>query len=207
MRFTCTSWARAVTLSAAIALGIPFPAAGVLTGCHREPDLPTFGVVPDFSLTDQVGNPFTRETMKGRTWIAAFVFTRCPSACPRVTRAMRDLQVKAVQRNAKIHLVSFSVDPEFDTPVVLRSYAKEYSADLVNWSFVTGNAEMIQKTAEQGLKIAAQGKADPTKADFGITHGTQLVLVDARGTIRGYYASNDDAALARLLDDATRLAS
>lgn len=207
MRFTRSSWVRAATLSAAVALGLPLSAAGVLTGCHTAPDLPTYGVVQDFSLRDETGSPFTRETMMGRTWIAAFVFTRCPSACPRVTRAMRDLQVKAAQRNAKIHLVSFSVDPEFDTPVVLQSYAKEYGADLVNWSFVTGNAATIQRTAEQGLKIAAQGKADPTKADFGITHGTQLVLLDARGTIRGYYASNDDAALARLLDDATRLAS
>ncbi len=193
--------------SAALALGIPLPGAGVLTGCHSQPDLPTFGAVPDFSLTDQAGKPFTRDTLKGDTWIAAFVFTRCPSACPRVSRAMRELQVKAAQRNAKIHLVSFSVDPEFDTPAVLQRYATEYGADLRTWSFVTGNADTIQKTAEQGLKIAAQGKADPTKADFGITHGTQLVLVDGRGTIRGYYASNDDAALARLLDDATRLAS
>lgn len=186
---------------------MPLPAAGVLTGCHSQPDLPTFGAVPEFSLTDQANKPFTRDTLKGETWIAAFVFTRCPSACPRVSRAMRELQVKAAQRNAKVHLVSFSVDPEFDTPAVLQRYAKEYGADLGTWSFVTGDAEAIQKTAEQGLKIAAQGKADPTKADFGITHGTQLVLVDGRGTIRGYYASNDDAALARLLDDATRLAS
>jgi protein SCO1/2 len=198
---------RAAALSAALALGIPLSAAVVLTGCHSTPDLPTFGAVPDFSLTDQAGKPFTRDTLKGQPWIAAFVFTRCPSACPRVSRAMRELQIEAAQRKAKIHLVSFSVDPEFDTPAVLQRYAKEYGADLGSWSFVTGNADTIQKTAEQGLKIAAQGKADPTKADFGITHGTQLVLVDGRGTIRGYYASSDDAALARLLDDATRLSS
>lgn len=198
---------RAATFGAALAAAVPFAAAGFVAGCHSQPDLPSFGAVPDFSLTDQAGKPFTRDSLKGTTWVAAFVFTRCPSACPRVTRVMRDLQVKAAQRNAKVHLVSFSVDPEFDTPPVLERYANEYGADLATWSFVTGNADTIQKTAEQGLKIAAQGKADPTKADFGITHGTQLVLVDGRGTIRGYYASNDDAALARLLDDAARLAS
>jgi protein SCO1/2 len=203
----CSRWARAAALRAALSAAAPLAIPGAVTGCHSQAELPTFGAVPDFALTDQAGKAFTRDSLKGETWVAAFVFTRCPSACPRVTRAMRDLQIKAAQRNAKLHFVSFSVDPEFDTPSVLQRYANEYGADLGTWSFVTGNADTIQKTAEQGLKIAAQGKADPTKADFGITHGTELVLVDGRGAIRGYYASNDDAALARLLDDATRLSS
>ena len=201
------SFARRAALAIAVAAIAAALASVMLTACHSKPDLPSFGVVPDFALTDQDGKPFTRQTVKGATWVAAFVFTRCPSACPRVTRAMRDFQVKAGQRNAKVRLVSFSVDPDFDTPEVLRRYATEYGVDLATWSFVTGNADTIKRTAEQGLKIAAQGTADPTKADFGITHGTQLVLVDGQGTIRGYYASNDDAALARLLDDAARLAS
>jgi len=200
-------WFRGAAVCAAFTVGVPFAASGLLAGCHSQPELPSFGAVPDFSLTDQAGRPFTRDSLNGTTWVAAFVFTRCPSACPRVTQTMRDLQVKAAQRNTKLRLVSFSVDPEFDTPPVLQRYANEYGADLATWSFVTGNADTIRKTAEQGLKIAAQGRADPTKADFGITHGTQLVLVDGRGTIRGYYASSDDAALARLLDDAARLAS
>jgi protein SCO1/2 len=203
----CSRWSRAAAFRAALSVTAPLAAAGALSGCHSQPELPTLGAVPDFALTDQAGKAFTRDSLKGEPWVAAFVFTRCPSACPRVTRAMRELQVKAAQRNAKIHFVSFSVDPEFDTPAVLQRYANEYGADLGTWFFVTGNADAIQKTAEQGLKIAVQGRADPTKADFGITHGTQLVLVDGRGAIRGYYASNDDAALSRLLDDATRLSS
>jgi protein SCO1/2 len=200
-------WALVSALSAVAALGIPGAAAPSLTACHSQPDLPTFGTVPPFALTDQAGKPFTRDGLKGSTWVAAFVFTRCPSACPRVTRAMRLFQVKAAQRNAKVRLVSFSVDPDFDTPAVLRRYADQYDADTGTWSFVTGDADTIRKTAEDGLKIAADGKADPSKADFGITHGTQLVLVDGQGRIRGYYASNDEEALARLLDDAARLAS
>jgi protein SCO1/2 len=202
---TVRRWA---TLLCAALGAAALPAASLLiTACHSQPDLPTFGTVPAFALTDQAGKSFTGDGLRGGTWIAAFVFTRCPSACPRVTRVMQLLQVKLKQRNARVRLVSFSVDPEFDTPAVLRRYADEYNADTGSWSFVTGNADTIQKTAEQGLKIAAQGKADPTKADFGITHGTQLVLVDGQGQIRGYYASNDDDALARLLDDATRLSS
>ncbi|HEX4338475.1 MAG TPA: SCO family protein [Polyangiaceae bacterium] len=193
-------WRRLASLALAAALL-------ALAACHSQPDLPSYGAVPGFALTDQAGTPFTRDALAGTTWVAAFVFTRCPSACPRVTRAMQELQLKLKQRNAKVRLVSFSVDPEFDTPPVLRRYADEYKADTGTWSFVTGDSDTIRKTAEQGLKIAADGKADPTKADFGITHGTQLVLVDGEGRIRGYYASNDAEALARLLDDATRLSS
>lgn len=182
-----------------------FVVATVLGGCHAKPDLPAFGAVPAFALTDQAGKAFTRDGLKGKTWVAAFVFTRCPSACPRVTQAMRRLQVDAAQRRVPLRLVSFSIDPDFDTPEVLRRYAAEYGADLESWAFVTGNADAIKNAAETGFKIAVEGKADPSKADFGITHGTQLVLIDGAGQIRGYYASNEPAALTRLLDDAARL--
>ena len=200
-------WARVAVLRATFVVAVPFAASVASVGCRAHADLPTYGTVPAFALTDQAGKPFTRDSLKGTPWVAAFVFTRCPTACPRVTRTMRQLQLEAAQRNARFRLVSFSVDPDFDTPAVLRRYADEYQADLGSWSFVTGNADVIQKTAEQGLKIAAEGRADPTKANFGINHGTQLVLVDGQGNIRGYYASNDQEALARLLDDAARLAS
>jgi protein SCO1 len=179
--------------------------AAVLGGCRAKPELPTFGTVPAFSLVDQAGKSFTREGLKAKTWVAAFVFTRCPSACPRVTQAMRRLQVNAAQHGVPLHLVSFSIDPDFDTPEVLRRYAAEYGANLETWSFVTGNADAIKNAAENGFKIAVEGKADPSKADYGITHGTQLVLIDGAGQIRGYYASNEAAAFTRLLDDAARL--
>lgn len=184
-----------------------FVVAAILVGCHAKPELPSFGAVPAFALTDQAGKAFTREGLAGTTWVAAFVFTRCPSACPRVTQAMRRLQVNAAQHGVPLRLVSVSVDPEFDTPEVLRRYAAEYGANLETWSFVTGNADVIKNAAETGFKIAVDGKADPSKADFGITHGTQLVLIDGAGQIRGYYASNETAALTRLLDDAARLRS
>jgi protein SCO1/2 len=156
---------------------------------------------------DQSGKPFTNETMRGKTWAAAFVFTRCPSACPRVTKVMREVQVQSAERHVDLRLLSFSVDPDNDTPEVLRRYAGEYGADLATWSFVTGDARAIKETAERGFKIAVEGTADQTKADFGITHGTQLVLVDPKTRIRGFYTTADEQAQKDLVNDASGLAS
>lgn len=179
----------------------------LVAACHSRKELPELGAVPRFAMTDQGGTSFTNDTLRGNVWAAAFIFTRCPSACPRVTKAMRGVQLDAKSRGVQLRLVSFSVDPDNDTPEVLRRYAKEYGADTSTWSFVTGDAATIRRTAEQGFKIAAEGTADPSKADFGIMHGTQLVLVDRAQNIRGYYATNDDLALRRIVDDAARLIS
>ncbi len=175
------------------------------TGCHKDTALPVLGEVPKLTMTDQSGKVFTNDTLRGKVWAAAFVFTRCPSACPRVTKAMRGVQKDAAARGVALHLVSFSVDPDNDTPAVLRAYATEYQADLKTWSFVTGDVDGVRKAAEQGFKIAVDGNADPQKPSFGITHGTELVLVDQNQKIRGYYASADPESLTSLVDDAARL--
>jgi protein SCO1/2 len=179
---------------------------GVLSavGCRSKAP-PVLGEVPAFSLTDHAGRAFTERTLKGQVWAAAFVFTRCPTACPRVTSAMRAVQSTAREKGVQLALVSYTVDPEFDTPEVLSRYAKEHAADLRSWWFVTGDASAIQAVAERGFKIGVDGKIDPTKPDFGLTHGTHLVLVDPSGKIRGYYSTSVDAALTALVDDAARL--
>jgi len=178
-----------------------------LLGCQRGKDLPDLGGVPPFAMVDQAGKPFTNETVRGKPWAAAFVFTRCPSICPRVTKVMRELQVQAKEGHVDLRLVSFSVDPDNDSPEVLRRYATEYGADLATWSFVTGDVQAVRETAEKGLKIAVEGTADPSKADFGITHGTQLVLVDPDMKIRGYYTTADEQARRNLVNDARGLAA
>jgi protein SCO1 len=106
-----------------------------------------------------------------------------------------------------LQLVSFSVDPENDTPEVLAAYAKQYEADLGSWRFVTGDLEVVRKTSEQGFKLALDGKVTPGAEHFGLFHGSHLVLVDGRGIIRGYYRTSEDQQMAQLLEDAARLAS
>jgi len=174
-------------------------------GCRRASDLPPLGSVGTFSLTDQAGRPVTAESMRGQVWAAAFFFTRCPTVCPRITRRMRDLQLAAAKDGVKLQLVSFSVDPDNDTPEVLTAYAKQYGADLSTWRFLTGDLEVVRKTSEQGFKLALDGKATAGAEHFGLFHGSHLVLVDGAGQIRGYYRTSEDSQMAQLLRDAASL--
>jgi protein SCO1 len=174
-------------------------------GCRRASELPGLGNVGTFNLIDQSGRPISAESMRGRVWAAAFFFTRCPTVCPRITRRMRDLQQAAAKDGVKLQLVSFSVDPDNDTPEVLTAYAKQYGADLSTWRFLTGDLEVVRKTSEQGFKLALDGKATPGVEDFGLFHGSHLVLVDGTGQIRGYYRTDEDSQMAQLLRDAALL--
>jgi protein SCO1/2 len=188
-------------------------AAVASSGCQRSEAaaraaeaLPQLGAVGPFWLTDQDGRTFTEATLDGKVWVAAFMFTRCPTVCPEMVRRMRGLQEQARQRGVPLELVSFSVDPENDTPEVLRAYAVAQGLDTRNWHFLTGDSAVIRTTAEKGFKIGVEGTPKAGEEHYGITHGTHLVLLDTHRTIRGYYQSGDPERVAALLDDAAALA-
>ena len=174
-------------------------------GCKRSQPLPELGSVPAFEFRDQRGESVTHGSLRGKPWVAAFMFTRCPTVCPKITLTMRQLQERAREQSLPVHWVSFTVDPENDTPEVLAAYVREYELDASNWSFLTGDSTRIRQTAEQGFKIALEGSADPEQEHFGISHGSHLVLVDARLKIRGYYRTTDEHAQQELLRDLRQL--
>ena len=169
--------------------------------------LPQLGTVGPFWLTDQDGRSFSEQSLSGKVWVAAFMFTRCPSICPEMTRRMRSLQEQAQARDLPLYFVSFSVDPDNDTPPVLRKFAAQYGVDTRSWSFLTGDNSVIRNAAEQGFKIGVDGAARPGAEHLGITHGTHLVLLDGARSIRGYYQSSEPAQLKQLLEDAAALVS
>jgi protein SCO1 len=174
--------------------------------CHPKSEpLPKLGQLATFALVDQDGKSVTAESLRGRVWVAAFFFTHCPTICPRITRRMRALQVAAAGHAPPLTFVSFSVDPENDTPPVLLAYAKKYEADVRNWSFLTGDLAVVKSTVVDGFKLALDGKPDPAAENGGIIHGAYLVLVDSSLAIRGYYRTDDDAEMKRVLEDAGRL--
>lgn len=189
----------------AVAVVVGAATFGVLRQ-RRAPELPVLGELPPFSLTSQDAQPFGAEQLRGRVWVANFIFTRCPTICPAFTRKMAALQEEAKGVDP-LHLVSFSVDPEYDTPEVLRAYMEKYGADPRRWTFLTGDPEAIKATVVGGLKTA-MGRDENAPADDlnAIFHGTHFVLVDDQLRIRGYYRSEDPAAVDALVRDMKALA-
>lgn len=168
------------------------------------PPPPVLAEVPAFALRDQDGEPFGSADLAGRVWIASFLFTRCETVCPGVTRELARLQGRLRNLEPALHLVSFSVDPGHDTPERLAAYARAARASPRMWTFLTGDAEVIRRTVERGLRVhAGADPADPSPA--GISHGTHLVLVDGAARIRGYYDPGEPDALDRLVRDAALL--
>lgn len=170
----------------------------------RGVPLPVLGRVTDFALVDQSNVPVERTGLDGEPWVASFVFTRCPLVCPRLSDRMRALQALAQRGDTKLHLVTFSVDPEHDTSAVLGSYADAYGADRRRWSFLTGSEASIRQVV-RSFSVALEGTADPTRTDFGIMHSGHLVLVDGQGQIRGYYPSAEEGVEHRILADLERI--
>lgn len=177
----------------------------LLSACRREEPLPHLGQVPRFSLIDQSGATYDSSRLLGRPHLVSFMFTRCPSICPRVTARKKEILSLARAKEQPLDLVSISIDGENDTPAVLRAYAQKHALDLTAWSLLTGNATEVRAHAEQSFKIAVSGQADASKADFGLSHGSHLVLVDRTGQIRGYYPSMDAETPDRLVADLARL--
>jgi protein SCO1/2 len=185
------------------ALLLAVPVAATLTArAHKGP--PHLGRVPDFSLVDQTGARLDGRDLDGKVWIADFVFTSCSSACPKLTGEMARLQRYLQNRgqDARTRLVSISVDPERDTPERLAAYAAGFHADPQFWKFATGSSQAIQDAVVRGFKLGISKEKDPDAADgFTIVHGTKMVLIDARGEIRGYYDADDAMQMAKLRDD------
>jgi len=152
--------------------------------------------VPDFRLLDQTGKPFGLADLKGKIWVASFIFTRCKGPCPVISSRMAELN-KTIERAGKgVGLVSFSMDPGFDRPDVLAAYASQLGADPGRWKFLTGTQEEIEAVAVKGLLQPLAKEPDGTPA-----HSTRIVLVDRDGRLRGYVDGTDPEAVQKLLMD------
>lgn len=176
----------------------------LLAGCRdrSEKPLPDLGTVPEFKLIDDQGRPIALADLRGKTWVADFIFTHCAGPCPRMSKRMSDLQTFIAGAKTAT-LVSFSVDPTRDTPAVLTEYGKQFGARPDTWRFVTGDEKSVHDLARKGFKLAVE----PEQQAAPITHSTMFALVDRDGRIRGYYDGDDAEAYARLKADLQRLMS
>jgi protein SCO1/2 len=188
--------ARAVVLCTATVL--------VVAACGPREPLPKLGAVPAFALTDQAAAPFTEARLRGKVSVVNFLFTSCPTICPVLTERTRALQPKLAPWKGQAQIVSFSVDPEKDTPAVLAAYARKHGADPSLWTFVTGDIKVLGATVEQGFKVAVGQREVRAAGGYDILHSSHYALVDQTGVLRGFYSSDDEDE-AKLLADLERL--
>jgi protein SCO1/2 len=161
--------------------------------------LPVYWTLPAFALVDEDGRNITAAALAGHPWLADFIFTRCAGACPLMTARLVRLQ-KRLPAGARI--ASITVDPEYDSPATLKQYARDVGAQP-GWIFLTGRRDELYRLAVDGFKLEAMAvpSGRPQGDDGPFLHSAKIVLVDGQNRVRGYYDSDDDASLARLLPD------
>jgi protein SCO1/2 len=144
--------------------------------------LAKIGPAPDIALIDQDGQPFSLAALHGKVAVVTFIYASCVDTCPLLTAKMVGMRKKLGKEfGARIHFVSVTVDPDRDTPEVLRKYAEDQSANQPGWSFVTGSAAQIQDvTRRYGLFVGKQKRGD-------IDHTFLTSIIDQRGTLRVQY--------------------
>ncbi len=178
--------------------------ASAIVDMSRLPALPDLGVLPQFALVDAASQTFTRDDLAGKVWIADLMFTRCAGQCPMMHGRMQEIAQRLV--HADLGLVSLSVDPAYDTPDILATYAARWSARPGQWKFLTGDPGAVQRLALEGLRLSAGDEdSDEGSEDVPATHSVRLVLIDREAHVRGYYDAQDAQAVKRLEADAARL--
>jgi len=194
------AWKVTLILIPLVTLGLLLWLRNVEVVALRQRTVSSYGTVPSFQLVNQNGQAFGSARLAGKIWIADFIYTTCPGPCPMISSRMSELQ-KPLEKT-DVHLVSFSVDPEKDTPEVLRGYAEKLQAEPARWDFLTGPKSTIYKLSHDGFKLAV---SDGTDAEGIPVHSTRMVLVDRHGQIRGYYDAAEADAMTKLLADTNHL--
>lgn len=155
--------------------------------------------VADFTFTTQDNKSFSLEDLSGKWWIADFIFTNCTSVCLPMTTNMSTLQDKLKKENIDVQLVSFSVDPDYDQPDVLKDYAAIYDADLSNWTFLTGyDFQTIRELSIKSFRSLVQA---PKGKDDQVMHGTGFMLVTPEGKIIKSYDGVSPAEIDDIVED------
>jgi len=194
------AWKVTLILIPLVTLGLLLWLRQLEVNALQQRSVSSYGTVPVFQLTNQNGQPFGSAQLAGKIWIADFIYTTCPGPCPMISSRMSELQKPL--KKTDVRLVSFSVDPEKDTPEVLRSYAERLQAEPGRWDFLTGLKSVIYKLSHDGFKLAV---SDGSDAQGIPVHSTRMVLVDRHGQIRGYYDASEGDAITKLVADTTHL--
>ncbi|MHA7130041.1 SCO family protein [Algoriphagus namhaensis] len=143
--------------------------------------------IPDFAFENQEGQLVGSDEMKGKVTIVDFFFTSCPSICPVMSKEMERVN-DMFRDEERVQILSISIDPEYDTPEILKEYADEHGADAGKWDFLSGGKAETYELARCGFVL-------PTIDGMGVPddfiHSDKFILVDELGRIRGYYSGTN----------------
>lgn len=173
----------------------------ILSACSEELPIETNmkETVADFSFTNQDEQTVSRDDLAGEWWIADFIFTNCETVCIPMTSNMVAVQSDLEEAEIPMQIVSFSVDPDYDNPDVLKEYAEEYDANLDNWEFLTGyDFETIRKLSIKSFRAPLK---EPAYGSDQVTHDIRFFLVDPEGDIVKGYKGIEKDTIDTLLDD------
>jgi len=162
-------------------------------------ELPVLGEVPVFRFTDENGKSFGTNELKGKVYIANFMFTSCKTACPILLNKVQTVQHRIRGVIDRAAIVSFTVDPETDTSKVLFDKARELKANPVVWRFLTASLEDTKSLLVDGFKVPL-GDKQIANSIMDVAHSNKLVLVDQDGKIRGYYSIEKDGINQLMID-------
>jgi protein SCO1 len=143
--------------------------------------------VPPFSFTDQNGNTITNKDYEGKVYVVEFFFTTCPTICPRMSKNLVQIQ-NSFDGFKDFGVASFTINPEYDTPEVLKKYATQYGITNPNWHLLTGNIDVIYKLANQGFNLYT---AKDAEVEGGFEHSGNFALIDKNGFIRSRIANGN----------------
>lgn len=139
----------------------------------------------EFTFTDSEGQPYSMERLRGKVWIASYFFATCPGFCLQMNQEIAKLARDLADRD--VTFVSFTVDPENDTPEKLKEYSERMGADADRWVFLTGELDQIRKLGQQWLKMPVSKE-----------HNDKLVVVGRDGRVKGFFGSRDELQVKRL---------
>lgn len=160
---------------------------------QRQPPLPFYGQIADFTLTNEEDTVTTLAGLTNHVWVADIIFTRCAGPCPRMTAQMKSLQ-DSLPANGNVRLVTLTTDPDYDSPKILKRYGEHFDADFSRWMFLTGTKAQIANLAGNSLKLGSTpiARADQKNAADLFIHTTLFVLIDKHARMRGIYQTGGE---------------
>ena len=153
--------------------------------------------VKNISFTNQLGQKVSLNDIKGRTIVIDFFFTRCPTFCPAMAKAMKRLQDAFKKNDTLVQFISVSIDPINDSVPQLKKFADKYKVNPDSWWLITGDKKELYDFALSEMKASI---AD-SNIDTGFIHTSNFFLLDKERIVRGWYDGFDSVRQAKLVRD------